>query len=215
MAVRIGYSSTTNKKSIPGRTSDLSARLISKGGWGYNRRASTTINLMNIPDDHQHQLPAYQPGNAEDSHPVNSYLNKLVVVNILTIASKYELWKAGAMTACFINIKERQGIEINDLKVLQTHEFSQNAEYLGRTFRYWKFDCLRFFVSSNGKTLQVYMLCNFSERQEEYDLEVKMREKMSHHKERRRPRRTLDEVVKRNLMVQTSYGKRSTEDYFT
>jgi len=32
---------------------------------------------LDIPDDHQHQLPAYQPRNAKDLHPENSYLNKL------------------------------------------------------------------------------------------------------------------------------------------
>jgi len=32
---------------------------------------------LDIPDDHQHQLPAYQPRNAKDLHPVNSYINKL------------------------------------------------------------------------------------------------------------------------------------------
>jgi len=32
---------------------------------------------LDIPDDHQHQLPAYQPRNAKDLHPVKSYLNKL------------------------------------------------------------------------------------------------------------------------------------------
>jgi len=29
-----------------------------------------------IPDDHQHQLPAYQLGSAEDLHPVSFYLSK-------------------------------------------------------------------------------------------------------------------------------------------
>lgn len=35
-----------NSVKIPGNTSGLRERLISNGGWGYNRRDSATITLM-------------------------------------------------------------------------------------------------------------------------------------------------------------------------